>query len=154
MTVTLKVAPVRKSIRVSASPEVAFQIFTGSMGSWWPKHHSINRSPIREVVIEPAQGGRWFETGEDGSECQWGRVVAWEPPSRLVLSWQIDRNFQFDPDLMTEVEVRFSPDGDGTLVQLEHRLDGYGEAAAHMFDIFDGSNAWQATLEEFAKAAV
>ena len=152
MTAMLAVAPVRKRTRVNASPARAFEVFTTTMSRWWPREHSINKSPLKEIVLEPRVGGRWFERGEDGSECPWGRVLAWEPASRLVLAWQVTPQWQYDPQLMTELELRFSPDGDGTLVELEHRLDGFGEAAEKMRQIFDSPNAWTDTLERFAKA--
>ena len=151
MTKTITVAPVRKSVRVNATPERAFEIFTAGMARWWSKQYSINSSRSRDIVIEPRANGRWFERGEDGSECQWGKVLAWEPPGRLVLAWQITAEWQFDPNLLTEVEVRFTADGAGTLVELEHRLEGYGAAAAQMREIFDGPNAWMGLLESFAR---
>ncbi|MGK9165925.1 SRPBCC family protein [Inquilinus limosus] len=152
MTPTIAVAPVRKSIRVRTEPRRAFDVFTAGMTRWWPRRHSIGGSPIKEVVVEPEAGGRWFERGEDGTECQWGKVLAWEPPARLVLAWQINTQWRYDPDLVTELEVRFSADGDGTLVELEHRLDGYGEDADRMRQVFDGPEAWEATLAGFAGA--
>jgi hypothetical protein len=152
MTATITPAAVRKHIRVSAGPAQAFEVFTAGMTRWWPRKHSINTSPIREVIIEPRVGGRWMERGQDGKECQWGKVLAWEPPGRLLLAWQISPQWQFDPSLVSEVEVRFSPDGTGTLVELEHRLDAYGEAADRMREVFDSPDAWTVTLEEFAKA--
>lgn len=151
---TIAVAPVRKQIRVGADPARAFELFTAGMGRWWPRHHSVNRgSPIAAVVVEPFAGGRWFETGEDGSECLWGKVLAWEPPARLVLAWQLDAAFAYDPGLVTELEVRFAPDGAGTRVELEHRLDGYGADAERMRALFDGPQAWQDSLERFAREA-
>jgi uncharacterized protein YndB with AHSA1/START domain len=150
---TTTLAPVRKRMRVNAPPARAFDVFTTGMRRWWRADYSINRSPIRDIVVEPRAGGRWFERGEDGSECQWGKVLAWEPPGRLVLAWQITPEWQFDPNLLTEIEVRFTADGgSGTLVELEHRLDGYGAAAAQMREIFDAPapNAWMGLLERFA----
>lgn len=152
MTQTITVAPVRKRIRVNAHPAKAFEVFTTGMTRWWPRRQSINSSPIREVVVEPVTGGRWLERGEDGSECQWGQVLAWEPPGRLLLSWQITPQWRYDPDLITEVEVRFQPDGDGTIVELEHRLDGYGAAGEQMRAVFDGPDAWEGTLQQFGEA--
>jgi uncharacterized protein YndB with AHSA1/START domain len=151
MTKTVTVAPVRKNVRVRITPERAFEIFTAGMVRWWSKQYSINSSPISEIVIEPGANGRWFERGEDGSECQWGTVLAWEPPSRLILAWQITPSWTYDPNLVTEVEVRFIADGAGTRVELEHPLDGYGAAAEDMFKVFDAPNAWQGLLESFAK---
>jgi uncharacterized protein YndB with AHSA1/START domain len=153
MMKTIAVAPVRKSVRVKAPPTRAFEIFTAGMKRWWLPNYSINKSPIADIVVEPRQGGRWFERGEDGSECQWGKVLAWEPPGRLVLTWQISPQWQYDPDLVTEVEVRFVPDSGGTRVDLEHRLEGYGDAADQMRAIFDGPNAWMGILEKFAEVA-
>lgn len=153
MTRTVTVAPVRKSIRVRVVPERAFETFTQGMGRWWNKQYSINSSPIQDVVVEPRAGGRWFERGEDGSECQWGKVLAWEPPSRLVLAWQITPSWNYDPDLVTEVEIRFIADTVGTRVELEHRLDGYGAAAEDMSKVFDAPHAWEGLLESFAQGA-
>lgn len=153
MTQTITVAPVRKRIRVNAPPAKAFEIFTAGMTRWWPRRQSINTSPIREVVVEPATGGRWLERGEDGSECQWGQVLAWEPPGRLLLSWQITPQWRYDPDLVTEVEIRFQADGDGTVVELEHRLDGYGAASEQMRAVFDSPDAWEGTLRQFGDVA-
>src|SRR6185437_16224980 len=81
-------APIRKSVHVTVSPARAFAVFTANTANWWLKTHSISRtkSPIKDVVIEPRAGGRWFERGEDGSECDWGKVLEWQPPSRLLLA--------------------------------------------------------------------
>jgi uncharacterized protein YndB with AHSA1/START domain len=143
--------PVRKNVRVNATPERAFEIFTAGMMRWWSKRYSISKSPIEDIVVEPRADGRWFERGEDGSECQWGKVLAWEPPYRLLLAWQITPSFSYDPDLVTELDVRFIAEGSGTRVTLEHRLDGYGAGAEDMFKIFDGG--WQRLLESFAQEA-
>jgi uncharacterized protein YndB with AHSA1/START domain len=88
---------------VQAPPDKAFEVFTRGMGRWWSKEHSINTSPMVDVVIEPRAGGRWYERGEDGSECQWGHVIAWEAPKRLVLAWQLNGDWKFDASLITEV---------------------------------------------------
>lgn len=149
----LKIAPVRKQVRVKAEPARAFAVFTDRMKAWWPPQQSIGRSPIADIILEPKVGGLWGERGEDGVECRWGEVLAWEPPSRLVLAWRINAEWQYDPALLTEVEVRFTPDGSGTLVELEHRLDGYGPAAERMRGIFDGPTAWAGTLARFGEAA-
>jgi uncharacterized protein YndB with AHSA1/START domain len=150
MTTAITVAPVRKRTRVNADPARAFEVFTSGMRRWWPRKQSINKSPIQAIVMEPRTGGVWKERGEDGSECQWGKVLAWDPPARVVLAWQINAQWQYDPNLVTEVEVRFSADGEGTVVELEHRLQGYGEAAEQMRELFDGPMAWEGTLQCFA----
>lgn len=155
MTSTVTMTSVQKTVRVSAPPSRAFEIFTAGMSRWWIKSHSINKSPIKDIVLEGRSAGRWFERGEDGSECQWGKVLAWEPPSRLVLAWQINQKWQFDHNLLTEVEVRFIADGSGTLVELEHRnLDRFGAAAEDMWKAFDSPGGWTGLLENFAKEAV
>lgn len=148
---TITVAPVRKRIRVNADPARAFAIFTDGMKSWWPSRQSIGSSPIQDIVLEPQVGGRWFERGEDGTECQWGKVLAWEPPARLLLAWQVNNRWQYDPELVSEVEVRFTGDGAGAMVELEHRFDGYGPAAEQMRQIFDSPTAWEGTLARFAE---
>jgi len=147
-------APIRKSIRVDVAPARAFEIFTTGMARWWLKTHTINptKSPIKEIALEPRAGGRWFERGEDGSECNWGKVLAWEPPTRLLLAWQINGRWQFDPALITEVDIRFTPDGNGTRVELEHRkLEALGDQAEAMAQAFTGG--WGVLLDSFAKQA-
>lgn len=156
MSSTITPAPVRKSVRVKVPPTRAFDIFTAGMSRWWLKTHTINatKSPMKDIVMEPREGGRWFERGEDGSECQWGKVLAWEPPARLVLAWQIDAQFRFDAGLVTEVELRFTPDGTGTQVELEHRhLERLGEQAEALRKLVDSPNGWSKLLERFAQDA-
>jgi uncharacterized protein YndB with AHSA1/START domain len=155
MSPTIAPAPIRKHVRVKAAPARAFEIFTAGMSSWWLKTHTINatKSPIKDIVIEPRAGGRWFERGEDGSECQWGKVLAWEPPTRLLLAWQINAQWQFDAALLTEVEISFASDGTGTLVTLEHRhLERLGDGADALRQAFEGG--WMNLLEQFAAKAV
>lgn len=127
---TISVAPIRKSLRVKASLERAFDTFAGRMGEWWLKSHSLLGAPRADVVIEPRAGGRWYEVGEDKREQDWGRVLAWEPPHRILLAWQLTADWAYDPEFETTVEVRFARDGDFTLVEFEHRdLERYGERA-------------------------
>ena len=154
MSSTITPAPIRKSVRVNAAPARAFEIFTTGMARWWLKTHTINptKSPLKEIILEPRVSGRWFERGEDGSECQWGKVLAWEPPTRLLLGWQIDAAFKYDPNVLTEVELRFAPDGGGTRVELEHRhLERLGERAPAMAESFNAG--WGRLLESFAQHA-
>lgn len=107
-------------------------------------------------MIEPKVGGRWYERGDDGSTCDWGRVLAWEPPKRLVLTWDISADWQFDPNLKTELEIRFVPEGAAsTRVELVHRhLDRYGARRDEMRRIFDSSGDWGRLLQMFAGVAV
>jgi len=145
-------APVRKSIRVQVSQARAFEVFTARFGAWWPKTHHIAAAEMNEAIIEPRQDGRWYEKGVDGSECVWGRVLVWEPPARVVLSWRLNSRFQLDDEVDSEVEVRFIPDGEGaTLVELEHRItaaDGE-EIAAQV----SSPGGWGGLLEFYAKLA-
>ena len=101
-----------------------------------------------------APGGRWYEIGEDGSECDWGEVLAWEPPTRVLLAWRIGVDWQFDPKLLTEVDVRFTAIGDGeTRVELEHRqLENMGEAAAKAREVFDSEGGWGGLLAAYRSA--
>jgi uncharacterized protein YndB with AHSA1/START domain len=147
---------VRKSVSVHAPPDVAWRVFTERMGTWWPlAHYKIGTSAAVDAVMEPRVGGRWYERGEDGSTCEWGSVAAWEPLTRLVLYWQITADWQYDPALKTEIEVRFIPDGPGaTRVELEHRrLDLYGERRDEMRRIFNSEGDWGRLLAAFAASA-
>jgi uncharacterized protein YndB with AHSA1/START domain len=148
-------APVRKSITVKADAARAFEVFTRRIGSWWPRSHCIGSSPQKEVVLEPRAGGRWFEIGEDGSQCNWGKVLAWEPPARVLLAWQIDGNWKYDPNLVTEVDVRFTPLDDGTTrVDLEHRnLERFGDKIEPIRTMIDSENGWSGLLEIYAATA-
>lgn len=151
-----KVEPVRKSVTVKAGPERAFEIFTARMGLWWPQSHSILRNDVRaETVLEPRVGGRWYERGRNGGECQWGEVLVWDPPRALTLNWQIDGRWSFVPTLRTIVEIRFTDLGDGsTRVDLEHRdLEAFGEHAGATRAAFDSADGWQLLLDRFAAAA-
>lgn len=142
---------VRRSLVVNVPPERAWATFTGMR--WWPlqgKH--IGQAEAQEAVLEPRQGGRWFERGVDGSTCTWGRVLAWEPPNRLVLSWEISAQWKHDPAIQSEVEVRFTAEGAGTRVDLEHRkLEAYGARAADMAALFGSPGGWPGILADFAK---
>jgi uncharacterized protein YndB with AHSA1/START domain len=147
---------VRQSVLVQAPPERAFEVFTAEMSTWWPlDSHSIGERPMGAAVIEPRTGGRWYERGDDGSECDWGEVLAWEPPRRVVLAWRLTTEWAFDPAIHTEIEVLFEPqDGGSTRVTLEHRgLDAYGDKAAEMRETFDSDGGWNGLLRSFAEAA-
>lgn len=147
---------VRKVVNVKAPQAVAWRVFTEKMGTWWPlATYKIGKAHAVDAVIESRVGGRWYESGDDGSTCQWGSVLTWEPHSRLVLSWDITADWQYDSSLKTEIEVRFIADGeDRTRVELEHRrLDRYGARRDEMRKIFDSIGDWGRLLESFASAA-
>lgn len=147
---------VRKVVSVDAPQMVAWRVFTEKMGEWWPlTFYKIGKANAVDAVIEPRVGGRWYERGDDGSTCQWGSVLAWEPPSRLLLSWDINADWQYDSTLKTEIEVLFTAEGrDRTRVALEHRhLDRYGARRDEMRAIFESEGDWGRLLEAFARAA-
>ncbi len=147
---------VRKVVRVQAPLDVAWRVFTEQMGTWWPlDKYKIGKPKAVDAIVEPRVGGRWFERGEDGSTCDWGTVLVWEPPARLVLSWDITAEWQFDPALKTEIELRFTADGkNATRVELEHRrLDRFGARRDEMRRIFDKEGDWGRVLEMFGRAA-
>src|SRR5579859_420544 len=110
MTSTTTDTRVLKSISVKASPERAFQVFTEGIDTWWPRSHHIGASPMKKTIMEECAGGRCYSEQVDGSECDWGRVVVWEPPRRFVLAWLINLQWKPETDLAktSEVEVRFT----------------------------------------------
>jgi hypothetical protein len=140
-----------RSVSVPLSQARTFELFTTRMTEFWPKEHSIGSTELAEVVLEPRYGGRWFERGVDGSECPWGRVASWDPPREVVLLWQIDAGWRFDPDFETEVEVTFTEDGpDRTRLELRHRnLQRYGDNTEQIRAIFDHPDGWTGTLTRF-----
>jgi len=147
-------APIRRSLRVKASPEKAFDTFVGGMGGWWLKSHSLLASPQIDVVIEPRAGGRWYEIGEDGSEQSWGKVLGWERPDRVLLAWQLNAEWTYDPDFETIVEVRFTGDGDHTLVEFEHRdLERFGDRAKAVRGDYESGmdGGWGELLEGYQR---
>lgn len=149
----MTIAPIRHAVHVKAAPPKAFEIFTGQIGRWWPKGNGVGAKPLVEVVLEPRVGGRWVERDADGHETQWGQVLVWAPPGRLVLAWQLNREMRFDPDLITEVELTFAAaDGGGTDVRLEHRnLERFGQDGAKWIASIGGG--WSQKLGEFAAFA-
>lgn len=156
VTVPAYVEPVVRSVHVAAPPARAFDVFVVGIGRWWIATHSIlaSKSPQASVTIEPRVGGRWYERGEDGSECDWGHVLAWEPPRRLLLAWQLDAQWEFDPALVTEVEVRFDAEAGGTRVTLEHRhLERYGTGAETARAGLASEGGWSGLLERYRALA-
>lgn len=127
----MSIAPVVHSVEVKAAPARAFELFAANMGAWWPRGRTPGTNPHSDIVLEPREGGRWFERDEAGNETAWGKVLAWEPPRRLLLGWQLDHQFRYDAALLTEVELSFAPlSGGGTRVTLEHRdLERFGTDA-------------------------
>ena len=156
MSTTITDHRVNKSVTVAAPLAVAFEVFTAQIEAWWPMAtHHIGQADCAAVVVEPRVGGRWLERGVDGSECRWGHVLAWDPPNRVTLMWQLSAKFEFDPSIETEVDVRFTAvDANTTRVDLEHRgLDAYGADAAMMRESFGSPNGWNGMLEHYAQVA-
>jgi uncharacterized protein YndB with AHSA1/START domain len=151
---TQEITPVRKTLTVKASAERAFNVFTEGFDSWWPRSHHIGKSPMKKAIIQGAVGGRCYTEQVDGTDCEWGSVLVWDPPHRLVIAWQIDGKWQYEPDLekSSEVEVRFTPQADGsTRVDLEHRhLSRHGEDALAIRTSIDSTGGWGGLLQMFA----
>lgn len=153
----MTVPVLHRSTGVALPVEKAFAFFTESFASWWPADYHIGAAEMAEAILEPRAGGRWYERGIDGSECDWGRVLVWEPPHRLVITWQIDGQWRYDPDpeRASEIEVRFTADGpDRTTVELEHRhLDRLVDGRAMHDRVSTEPGGWGTLLGIFAETA-
>ncbi len=124
MTKTITIAPVTKTLTVEAGQAHCFDVFTSGLDRWWPKEHHIGATPVVKSVIEPRKGGRWYSVHEDGKEVTTGHMLVWDPPKRIVFSWEISGKWKPEPNqtLASEVEVRFIAEGPSrTRVELEHR---------------------------------
>jgi uncharacterized protein YndB with AHSA1/START domain len=157
MTRQIQIAPVRKSIVVNATPQEAFEIFGRGVDRWWPKSKGIGLKPIRESIIEPRVGGRWYTVHEDSEEVTVGHVRVWEPGVRMTFGWEISAKWRPEAriELASEVEVVFVAESEGrTRVNLEHRqFERMGAANGQkMRDSVDGG--WPGLLELFAKEVV
>jgi uncharacterized protein YndB with AHSA1/START domain len=154
-TRTITIAPVKKTVTVDVPQAQAFDLFTNGIDRWWPRKHHVGTAPVVKQTIEPRQGGRWVTLHEDGKETVTGRMLEWDPPRRLVLSWEI--NGQWKPetnlDIVSEVEVRFIAESvSRTRVELEHRnFERMVEGGQTMRDGVD--NGWPGILETFKKVA-
>jgi uncharacterized protein YndB with AHSA1/START domain len=146
---------IRTSIVVEAPIEQAFQVFTEDFDKVKPRDHNMLQVEIAESVFEPRVGGRIFDRGVDGTECQWARVLAYEPPDRVVFSWDIAPTWQIETDLekTSEVEVRFMAEGESkTRVELEHRhIDRHGNGWESLRDAVGGEGGWPLYLERFTQ---
>ena len=149
----MTIAPIVRVVAVQAPPSRAFEIFTRRAGDWWPKGRTIGKHPHVSVTLEPRAGGRWFETDSSGVQTSWGKVLAWEPPDRLLLAWQINSLWTYDPDFETEVEISFSANAvGGTTVTLEHRnLERFGADASARAESLGGG--WPTVLAQFVQFA-
>jgi uncharacterized protein YndB with AHSA1/START domain len=145
---------VQSSVVVNAPIDHAFAVFTADIGSWWPPEHHILQADLAEMVFEPRPGGHVYDRGVDGSECRWARVLVYEPPDRVVISWDINLRWQVeqDPAKTSEVEVRFLAETPHrTRVILEHRhIDRHGDGWEQMRDAVGSPEGWDVGLQRFA----
>jgi uncharacterized protein YndB with AHSA1/START domain len=157
MTMQTADLTVRKTVTVEASQERAFDVFTAGFDSWWPRTHHIGASEMAEAILECREGGRAYERGVDGSECDWGRVLVFERPNRVVVSWHLQADWSYNPDptKASEYEARFIPEGDSrTRVEFEHRnIERHGADGQNIYDAVSSEGGWGALLELFAKQA-
>ncbi|WP_020498423.1 TIGR03086 family metal-binding protein [Sciscionella marina] len=143
-------------VRVPLSRRRAFDLFTARMTEFWPRGQHIAALPFQEIVVEPRPDGRWFERDAAGNEAEWGRVIDWAPPGRLLLGWQRDADWAPSPELETEVELRFTEqDANHTLVELTHRhLERLGDQAERIRALFGQPDAWEGVLGAFAESPI
>jgi uncharacterized protein YndB with AHSA1/START domain len=145
---------VRRQVEVSAPQAEAFSAFVGRFGDFKPPEHNLLGVPIAETVFEPRVGGAIYDRAADGRECRWARILAYEPPDRVVFSWDISPQWQIEtnPGLTSEVEVRFVPEGpDRTRVELEHRhLDRHGPGWQSLAQNIDSDQGWPLYLARYA----
>jgi uncharacterized protein YndB with AHSA1/START domain len=148
--------PVHTEIVVEAPIERAFEVFTRDMDSWWPADMHIIEGELAGMVFEPQVGGRIYDRNTEGHECTWARVLAYDPPDRVVFSWDISTQWQIetDPDRTSEVEVRFVAESDTrTRVELEHRgIERHGEGWEAMYGAVSSPDGWRKGLAAFAAA--
>ena len=144
---------VRRRIVVNAPIADAFKVFTERFGDFKPREHNLLRAAIADTVFEPRVGGNIYDRGVDGSECRWARILVYEPPDRVVFSWDISPRWQIEsnPDLTSEVEVRFFAEtSDRTRVELEHRnLDRHGAGWESVRDGVDNEAGWPLYLQRY-----
>jgi uncharacterized protein YndB with AHSA1/START domain len=146
-----------RTVTVHAPIERAFTVFTEGFDSWWPRGHHIGTAELAEAVLEPGIDGRWHERGVDGSECEWGRVLAWDPPNHVAMSWHLNGEWEYvaDPEKASRVDVRFFAESDGTTrVELEHSgLDRHGSEWIAVRDGISSTGGWSDLLATFAATA-
>ena len=149
---------VHSTVTVEAPIDRAFSVFTTGIGTWWPPSHHLLQGELAEMVFEPQVGGNIYDRSVDGNECRWARVLAYEPPARVVFSWDIATTWQLetDPDKTSEVEVRFVAETpQRTRVELEHRnLERHGAGWEQMSADVGSADGWGIGMQRFAAAVV
>ena len=145
---------IRETLVVDAPIDRAFSVFTDGLGTWFPREYNLLETEIAERTFEPRVGGSVYDRGTDGSECHWGRVRAYEPPERVVFSWNINPRWSIedDPEQVSEVEVRFTEEEPGrTRVELEHRhLERHGEGWEQLREQLAAEGGWSGVLRGYA----
>jgi uncharacterized protein YndB with AHSA1/START domain len=147
---------VRREITVPGSPERVFDLFTNHMIEWWPAEHHVLTSPLVSMTLEPRVGGRVYDTGEDGSECAWGQITEWHPPSGFAFGWMLTSTWQAETDIdrASRVSVSFTADGDRTRVEVVHNeFWRLADGGAAISDAVASPDGWQLTLGRFAEFA-
>jgi uncharacterized protein YndB with AHSA1/START domain len=154
MTTTDTDTSVRKTVTVNTPIDRAFDVFIAGFNTWWPRTHHIATVDMAEAIIEPRVGGRWYERGIDGSECEWGTVLDYDRPNHVALSWRLNGEFQYDPDPehQSRIDVRFERvSADVTRVDLVHsQLDRHGETWKALREGISGEGGWPSLLQMFA----
>ena len=147
---------VTKSVVVNVPIAHAFEVFTNRFNLWWPKEHHIGKADLKEAVMETREGGRWYERCVDGTECEWGKVLAWSPPNHVALSWHLNGAFAYDadPNHASRVDVRFTDEGNGkTRVVLEHSHLDRAVEWEKLKQGIAGEGGWSGLLKLFAAKA-
>jgi uncharacterized protein YndB with AHSA1/START domain len=146
----IPLAPVRVSIVVRGTPAQCFDAFVSGMARWWNPRRHLVAGPDR-MVIEPFAGGRWYEVGDEGREADWGRVIEWTPPHRLVLTWLVTPEGQFAENFRSEVTVTFVPLAEGTRIELVHSgLEHLGAAGERLRQGLASEEGWHGSLARLA----
>jgi hypothetical protein len=147
----------RKSITVRAPVAHAFKVFTERFDTWWPRSHHIGKVEPFTAMIEPREGGRWYERGGDGTECDWGKVLVYAPPTHVAVSWHLDATYTYDPNpaRASRVDVTFHDEGNGiTRVELVHsQLDRHGGDWEKLRSGVASPNGWGGIMDTYAEAA-
>ncbi len=149
---TVGALAIQKEVTVACAPERAFQVFTEGVATWWPlATHSVAEEDAETVILEGREGGRFYERTKDGEEHDWGTVTVWEPPTFLALTWHPGRG----PETAQQLEIRFTPEGDGTRVQIDHRgWETLGDRAEKVLGSYSSPTGWDFVLgERYANAA-
>ena len=143
------------TLTVPLSLDAAFDSFV-DLSQWWPRDYTFSKDVLVSVTIEPHGDGHCYELGPHGFRCDWGRVIAWEPPHRLGLLWQLgpSNRPEPDPEKASDVEIRFHPEGAGTRVTLEHReFERHGDGCERLRTEMDSENGWPKILADYAAYA-